>query len=200
MAVALAPRICLYPFGSPAPPVEPGWLALAQLPRQDAGDVVFGDGSHPTTRLCATVLDLLCRQRHPDAVLDVGTGTGVLARIARARGAEHVVATDIDFGALDCAKAHSDLDAHGVGIELSAEAPDHWGARFDIVVANILEEPLRELAPALGRALAPGGALLMSGFMRPQVPALRVLYERDGLTYVNETHRDEWALLMFERG
>ncbi len=199
MAVALASRIRLYPFGSLAPQVEPGWLALAQLPAQAADDVVFGDGSHPTTRLCATVLDLLCRQRQPDAVLDVGTGTGVLARIARARGAELVVATDIDLGALDSAKAHSELDAHGVGIELSAEAPDHWGPRFDIVVANILEEPLRELAPALSRALAPGGALLLSGFMRPQTPALRVLYERTGLTFVSESHREEWALLMFER-
>jgi ribosomal protein L11 methyltransferase len=199
MAVALAPRIKMYPSGSLAPQVEPGWLALAQLGPQNPGGVVFGDGSHATTRLCATVLDLLCRQRQPDAVLDVGTGTGVLARIARARGAEFVVATDIDLAALDAAKAHSDLDAHGVGIELSAEPPDHWGARFDIVVANILEEPLRELAPALTRALAPGGALLLSGFTRPQTPALRVLYEGNGLAFVSESHREEWALLMFER-
>jgi len=198
-AVHLTPRVRLYPFGSPAPQVEPGWLALAQLPPQQASGVVFGDGSHPTTRLCATVLDLLCRQRQPEAVLDVGTGTGVLARIARARGVEFVVGTDIDLGALDCAKAHADLDAHGVAIELSADAPDSWGARFDIVVANILEEPLRLLAPSLSRALSPGGALLLSGFTRPQAPALRALYERAGLTLVSETRRDEWALLMFER-
>jgi ribosomal protein L11 methyltransferase len=197
--VHLTPRIRLYPFGAPAPRVEPGWLALAQLPQQRESDVVFGDGSHPTTRLCATALDVLCRQRQPEAVLDVGTGTGVLARIARARGVEFVVATDIDPGALDCAKAHSDLDAHGVAIELSTEAPDHWGARFDIVVANILEEPLRQLAPSLSRALAPGGALLLSGFTRPQGPALRVLYERTGLAFASETHRDEWALQVFER-
>ncbi|MEJ1965336.1 MAG: 50S ribosomal protein L11 methyltransferase [Gammaproteobacteria bacterium] len=196
--VLLAPRIRLYPAGSLAPQVEPGWLALAHLPHY-VGEAVFGDGSHPTTRLCATMVDLLCRQRQPESVLDVGTGTGVLARIARARGAELIVATDIDLVALDCAKAHSELDEHGVSIELSAEAPDHWGARFDLVVANILEEPLHRLAPALCRALAAGGMLLLSGFTRPQTPALRVLYEGAGLTFVSESHRDEWALLMFER-
>lgn len=199
MEVLLAPRIRLYPFGSLVPQVEPGWLALAHLPHHDGEEVVFGDGSHPTTRLCATMVDLLCRQRQPESVLDVGTGTGVLARIARARGAELIVATDIDLGALDCAKAHAELDEHGVSIELSAEEPDHWGARFDLVVANILEAPLRELAPALCRSLAVGGTLLLSGFTRPQTPALRVLYESAGLTFVSESHRDEWALLMFER-
>ena len=198
-AIALAPRIKLYPAGAPAPQLEPGWLALAQLARQAEHDVVFGDGSHPTTRLCAAAVDLLCRQRQPEAVLDVGTGTGVLARIARARGARFIVATDIDPAALDSARAHSELDAHRAGIQLSAQSPDHWGARFDLVVANILEEPLRQLASALSNALAPGGALLLSGFTRPQTPALRVLYERAGLAFVSETHREEWALLMFER-
>jgi ribosomal protein L11 methyltransferase len=137
--------------------------------------------------------------------LDVGTGTGVLARIARARGAQFIVATDIDPLALSSAKAHSDLDAHPIEIHLSAEPPDHWGARFDLVVANILEAPLKHLAQALSRSLLPvrspfpGGVLLLSGFTRVQTPALRVLYETVGLTFVSESHLAEWALLMFER-
>jgi ribosomal protein L11 methyltransferase len=179
--------------------MEKDGLALPQLPQEAAGATVFGDGSHPTTRLCAGVVDLLCRQRQPEAVLDVGTGTGVLARIARARGAEFIVGTDIDPLALSCAEAHAALDAHPVGIHFSHEAPDHWGARFDLVVANILEEPLGHLAPALSRALLPGGCLLLSGFTRPQTPALRVLYERTGVTFVRDSHLDEWSLLMFER-
>jgi ribosomal protein L11 methyltransferase len=152
-------------------------LALAQLPQSVAGATVFGDGSHPTTRLCAGAVDFLCRQRQPKAVLDVGTGTGVLARIAQ---------------------AHSALDAHAVDIQFSREAPDHWGARFDLVVANILEEPLRGLATQLSRALLPTGLLLLSGFTRPQTPALRVFYEGAGVTFVRESHLDEWSLLMFE--
>jgi ribosomal protein L11 methyltransferase len=181
------------------PPMEHGWLALAQLPSDLSGGAVFGDGSHPTTRLCAGALDLLCRQRQPQAVLDVGTGTGVLARIARARGARFVVGTDIDPLALACARAHSELDGHQVEIHLSREAPDYWGSRFDLVVANILEEPLLALAPSLSRALRPGGGLLLSGFTRPQSPALRVVCEKMGLAFASESHLEEWALLLFER-
>jgi len=178
--------------------MEKGWLALPQLP-EGAGAAVFGDGSHPTTRLCAGAVDLLCRQRQPKAVLDVGTGTGVLARIARARGAQFVVGTDIDPVALSCAEAHSALDTHPVRIHFGPEAPDYWGARFGLVVANILEKPLRDLALALSCALQPGGFLLLSGFTRPQTPALRALYGKAEVTFVRESHLDEWSLLMFER-
>jgi ribosomal protein L11 methyltransferase len=195
--MALAPRIRLYATGSPRPQLEPGWLALAQPVQDGAAGVVFGDGSHPTTRLCAAVVDRLCRQRQPEAVLDVGTGTGVLARIARARGATFVVGTDIDAGARTAAVANSALDAHSVGILVSAEAPDSWGARFDLVVANILEEPLRVLAPALGRALRENGVLVISGFTRVQVPAMRVCYGT--MRVVGEAQLGEWALLVFEK-
>jgi ribosomal protein L11 methyltransferase len=173
-------------------------ITLPQLSRGSYHPAVFGDGSHPTTRMCAAAVDLLCRQRQPEAVLDVGTGTGMLARIARARGAQLIVATDIDPVALDCAQAHSDLDSHPVAIQFCADAPDHWGSRFDLVVANILEETLRVLAPALCRALSPGGILLLSGFTRLQIPAMRVLYEGAGLTFDRQSSTEEWALLAFQ--
>ncbi len=172
-------------------------MALAQLPHAPGATTVFGDGSHPTTRLCAAGLDLLCRQRQPHAVLDVGTGTGILARIARARGARFIAGTDIDPVALSCARAHAHLDVHPVGIEFSDNLPDHWGPRFDLVVANILQEPLEVLACALGRALAPGGLLLISGFTRPQAPSLRVLYANAGMTVRGQSNLDEWVLLTF---
>jgi ribosomal protein L11 methyltransferase len=193
----VAPRVAVYPSGSAPPWVDQGWIALAQLPRAPGRPAVFGDGSHATTRLCAAAVDLFCRQRQPEAVLDVGTGTGVLARIARTRGARLVVGTDIDPVALSCAKAHADLDAQPVEIQFGSEAPDHWGARFDLVVVNILEAALQTLAPALCRALVPGGVLLMSGVTRQQTPALRVLYESAGLTLAGNSSLDEWALLTF---
>jgi ribosomal protein L11 methyltransferase len=189
----------VYPFGSAPPTLAEGWLALAQLPQRPGRPAVFGDGSHATTRLCAAAVDLLCRQRQPQTVLDVGTGTGVLARIARARGVSRIAGTDIDPDALASARANSALDAHPVEIHFSDAAPDQ-GAPFDLVVANILEAPLRSLAPALCRALRPGGFLLLSGFTRPQVPALRVLYESLHLTLGRESTLQEWALLMFTSG
>ena len=131
--------------------------------------------------------------------MDVGTGTGLLARIARARGARSIAGTDIDPVALASAKAHSALDAHGIDIHFGAEAPDHWGARFDLVVANILEAPLRSLAPALCRALKPGGTLLLSGFTRLQIPLLRTVYEHTGLSCVGHSDLDEWTLLRLVR-
>jgi ribosomal protein L11 methyltransferase len=196
--VTLAPRIALYPVGSPCPALDPGWLALAQHVQDGAAGVVFGDGSHPTTRLCAAVMDQLCRQRQPEAVLDVGTGTGVLARIARARDATFVVGTDIDAEALVAAAANSSLDAHSIAV--SGESPDFWGARFDVVVANILEAPLRELAPALKCALAEHGVLVISGFTRVQVPAICVRFEAEGMRLTGQAHLDGWVLLVFERG
>jgi ribosomal protein L11 methyltransferase len=195
----IAPRVAIYPFGSKPPPSEPGWIALAQFPQADH-PAVFGDGSHPTTRLCAAALDFLCRQRQREAVLDVGTGTGVLARIARARGATLVVGTDIDAAALSSANAHSHLDGSPVEIHFSDQAPDVFGARFDLVVANILEASLRSLAPALCRALRPGSILLLSGFTRPQAPGLRVLYEDLGVACVRDSGLEDWVLLMFARG
>jgi ribosomal protein L11 methyltransferase len=195
----LAPRVVVYPQGLTPPCLEQGWLALAQLPQRAGEGVVFGDGSHPTTRLCAGALDLLCRLRRPRAVLDVGTGSGVLARIARARGAAFVVGTDIDPLALSCARAHAELDGHAVEIRFGDEPPDHWGPRFDLIVANVLEGPLRSLAEVLTHALAPGGVLLLSGFTRLQTPALGVTYQGRGLVRVSESHLEEWALLRLDR-
>lgn len=199
-AFNLAPRVLMYPQGSQPPSAETGALALAHIPQPSREGAVFGDGSHPTTRLCAGALDLLCRQHPPQAVLDVGTGTGVLARIARARGAAFVAATDIDPVALACARAHSQLDAHPVAIHFGAEAPDHWGDRFDIVIANILGHPLQELAVALSRAVAPAGVLLLSGFTPLETPALRVAYQRAGMIVRSESHLHDWALLRLEPG
>jgi ribosomal protein L11 methyltransferase len=195
----IAPRVVVYPLGAEPPALQEGWIALSQLPKAPNGRAVFGDGSHATTRLCAAAVDLFCRQHPFRAVLDVGTGTGVLARIARARGASRIVGTDIDPTAVSNATAQADLDGHPIQIHFGCEAPDCWGGRFDLVVANILAEPLLSLMPALARALAPGGALLVSGFTRPQTPALRAHYETADLKCLDTFHCDEWALLKFVR-
>ena len=139
----------------------------------------------------------MCRQKKPRAVLDVGTGTGVLARIARARGAEWIVGTDIDKQALVSATENARLDSHKTEILISPLPPDHWGRRFDLVVANILEAPLKELAPSLAGALAPEGSLLISGFTSIQVPSLRSAFAGLGIRFVTEARLGEWALLMF---
>jgi ribosomal protein L11 methyltransferase len=191
MAVQLAPGLWLHDADE-APGRQGLWLP--RVPTR-----AFGDGSHPTTRACARAVDLLCRQRRPRALLDVGTGTGLLARIARARGVPDVVATDIDPLALDAARAHAALDKRARALTLSSDAPDCWGPRFDMVVANILEGPLRALAPALVAALAPGGLLLLSGFTPAQVPRLRVHYEALGCSDARASTLDGWSVLQLTR-
>ncbi|MBD3243288.1 MAG: methyltransferase domain-containing protein [Chitinivibrionales bacterium] len=191
-AVAIAPRVFLHPPGTRPEGLPPDSILLAQHP-----GAAFGDGSHPTTRLAARAVDLWCRTRAPRSVLDVGTGTGVLARLARAHGARFVAATDIDPIALDAATCNVALDTSEVEILVADTPPDTWGARFDLVVANILEQPLRTLAPALARALAPGGTLLISGFTPLQTPALKATFAGTGLQYRQEARLDGWALLRF---
>jgi ribosomal protein L11 methyltransferase len=196
---SIAPRVVLYSATEAPPQVGAGVLAFPELPAELAGGFVFGDGSHPTTRLCAGALDMMLGQKRPAAVLDVGTGTGILARIARARGVPFVVGTDIDPKALAWAARQCALDGHETEIELTNQLPDAWGARFDLIVANILEGPLTELAPFIAKAMLPSATLLLSGFTPLQVPALRATYEKLSLRFVQEARQGEWALLRFER-
>ncbi len=196
----IAPRVRVYTCDEATPLTGEGEIALAQLQPSGKGTAVFGDGSHATTRLCAAAVDWFCTRHKPRDVLDVGTGTGILARIARARGAGFVVGTDIDPAALESARAHSVLDDQESAIHFSAELPDHWGPRFDLVIANILEEPLHALAPYLVRSLRHGGLLLLSGFTRPQAPALRLIYGRLRLTFTGSSDLEEWTVLSFESG
>ena len=189
----IAPQVFLFPAGLKPSAAPEGALALPAI----AGPA-FGDGSHPTTRMCAGAIDLLCRQK-PLSVLDVGTGTGVLARIARARGARFVAATDIDAVALESAQKHVALDAHPLEIPVLDVLPDYWGPTFDLTVANILEGPLRELAPCLARSLRPGGVLLLSGFTPRQVSGVQVAFSAHGFAFVSESTLESWSLLMFRR-
>jgi ribosomal protein L11 methyltransferase len=160
----------------------------------------FGDGTHPTTRLCARAVDACCRWYAPRALLDVGTGTGVLARLARSRGVPLVVGTDVDDEILQVAARNAALDAApSAPIRFERASPDARGPVFDVVVANILEEVLLSLSSALAAALAPGGRLLLSGVTTLQAPRLRVRCESLGLLVDDTVHLEGWALVQARR-
>ncbi len=188
----IAPRVMLC-TGDRAH-VLPEVLVLETLPSR-----AFGDGSHPTTRLSAGAVDLICRTQRPQQVLDVGTGTGVLARIALARGVRRVVATDIDPAALTAARNNTALDRHDADLLITDAAPDAVGGPFQLVIANIIEPVLLELAPLLSRALEPGGVLLLSGFMVSQAPTVRAAFLAQGLTQKIQAELEGWALLQLTR-
>ncbi|MCU0949927.1 MAG: 50S ribosomal protein L11 methyltransferase [Burkholderiaceae bacterium] len=156
-----------------APP-EPSAINL----RLDPG-VAFGTGTHPTTQLCLAWLESqpLAGRR----VLDYGCGSGILAVAAALLGARAVWGTDIDPQAVDAARQNS--RANGIGDALARytlpdSLPTGPDATFDIVLANILANPLKLLAPALLARVAPGGALVLAGILERQTAEMIDLYAR----------------------
>jgi len=138
--------------------------------RLDPG-VAFGTGTHPTTRLCLSWL--LQHLPRGARVLDYGCGSGVLAIAAAKLGAGDVTGTDIDEQALAAARANSERNS----INARYTAPGRLPAgQFDVVLANILANPLRLLAPMLLARVAPGGALVLSGILQRQAGELIAAY------------------------
>jgi ribosomal protein L11 methyltransferase len=133
--------------------------------------LAFGTGSHPTTRL---VLQFLAREvAAGESLLDYGCGSGILAIAAAKLGAAPVAATDIDPAALETAAANA--LANDVALDLGA--PQDLGpGSFDIVVANILAQPLIVLAPLLAARTAPRGRLALSGILEPQAAEVAQAY------------------------
>jgi ribosomal protein L11 methyltransferase len=139
-------------------PPDPQAIAV----RLDPG-VAFGTGTHPTTRLCLRWLD--ANLTAGATVLDYGCGSGILAIAAGKLGAGAITGTDIDAQALQAARANSDTNA----VDGHYTEPDFLPtATWDIVLANILSNPLKLLAPALLSRVAPGGALVLSGVLERQ--------------------------------
>jgi ribosomal protein L11 methyltransferase len=183
--------------------VRPSWIDAAPPP--GAAEVVldpgmaFGTGTHPTTSLCLRALSDLLGERPGATVLDVGTGSGLLAIAAARLGAGRVAGTDVDPVAV--AVARENAARNGVEVELSGAPVPALRGPFDLVVANILANTLRELAPGIAAQVAPGGTLLLSGLLAGQEEEVREAYLREGLSADRPRDRaeGEWRLLALRR-
>ncbi|MBN1140522.1 MAG: 50S ribosomal protein L11 methyltransferase [Deltaproteobacteria bacterium] len=168
--------------------------------RIDPG-MAFGTGSHATTRLCleslAAVFD---RQTAPAAVLDVGTGSGILAMAAVQLGSGAVLATDIDPEACEIARANIQLNGLASRIEVRCEVLERVEGNFDLIVANIFAEELVRLAPHFLRLLAAPGRLILSGILLEKAALVTNCFVPllEGEPQVLE--REDWCCLIFERG
>ena len=157
--------------------IVPTWRTA---PRADATNIAldpglaFGTGAHPSTRLCLSWL----RQHvtRGASVLDYGCGSGILAIAASKLGAQRVVGVDIDAQAISASAANARLN--GVDAAFADVDALQSGATFDIVVANILANPLRVLAPALCQRVAPGGAIALAGILVAQAQDVVDAYAR----------------------
>lgn len=150
-----------------APQLSGDDLRVLQL---DPG-LAFGTGSHPTTRLCLEWLTDTVGAGH--SVLDYGCGSGILGITAALFGAGHVVGVDIDEKALEA--AHTNADNNAVVLTL-LHSREPLAERFDIVVANILTNPLKVLAPVLGQKLKAGGRIALSGVLHEQAESVIEAY------------------------
>ncbi|MCW5770818.1 MAG: 50S ribosomal protein L11 methyltransferase [Rhodospirillaceae bacterium] len=178
------------------PPVD-GRIAI----RLDAS-LAFGSGTHASTQGCLLALDRLARWLWPRRILDLGTGSGILAVAAAKLWPAHIVATDIDPAAvrmtLENAAANgvkTRIEAHAGG-GLRAVPP---AARFDLVLANIQVRPLTSFAPALARRIRRGGYVVLSGLLRADEAEALAAYRAQHLTLAMRFPLGEWVTLVLRR-
>ena len=164
--------------------------------------LAFGTGHHGTTRGCLTFIDAIAKRRRPERILDVGTGTGVLAIAAAKAFHRRIKAGDIDAVAVETAKANAKYNGVGPLVHVvQARGVDHPAlrGRYDLITANILAAPLRKLAPALAKALLPGGDIILSGLLGRDVAGVLSAYRTQHLRLLARLDIDGWATLLMRR-
>ena len=169
--------------------------------RIEAG-AAFGTGHHGTTVGCLLAYDSLLKSRRFEKVLDVGTGTGVLAIAAARTGSRVTVGTDIDRISVRIARENARVNrastrfmhANGLSHRVVARS-----APYDLVFANILARPLAHLAQAITINLKPGGSVILSGLLRSQARFVLAAYRSRGLRLRRRINRDAWTTLVLER-
>jgi len=159
----------------------------------------FGDGSHPTTQLAGDAVERYCRDRPGCRVLDVGTGSGVLALVALASGAATAKMLDIAPEALDAARENAALNHFAERCEISAEPLGDVQGAFDLVVCNINESSLLALARDLARLTAADGRLAITGLIADDTHEVEAALVRHGLSITRRQGLKEWVLLELER-
>jgi ribosomal protein L11 methyltransferase len=177
-------RLWVCPTGSDCPQAE------AVIVRLDPGNA-FGTGTHATTAMCLEWLD----GQLPEAasVIDYGCGSGILAIAACKLGARHVLAVDIDAQAVTVTLENAALN--GIDTAFEACLPEHCPERqVDVVIANILANPLCELAAQLCAYLRPGGAILLTGILEQQAASVQDSYSQ-WISFDTPVQRDEWVML-----
>ena len=184
--------------------VKPSWATYEVA----AGDAVieidpgmaFGTGQHPTTAMCLRALEE--RLGRGDAVLDLGTGSGILAIAAARLGAKRVLALDTDPQAVKAARQNADANGVAAVVEVGeGTLPDAVGdERFGLLVANISGLTIERLAAAFAESLRQGGTLIVSGFLDDTIDGLRRALEAAGFAVERVDAEGVWRALTAVRG
>ncbi len=176
---------------------SPGGAAALRIDAATA----FGTGEHATTHGCLLALDALAKRRRFRRVLDMGTGTAILAMAAARRWACPVLACDIDAGSLEVAREN--VRGNGLASRIRLLRSDGYRdpaiARFDLVTANILARPLAAMAQDLAGSLARDGIAVLSGLLVRQAPLVLAAHRTHGLALRRRIAVDGWATLVLGR-
>lgn len=183
-------RIAIVPDGGDAPGDE-NVVRLVDAP-------AFGSGLHPTTALCLQWLDEIVRADAPPVVLDVGTGSGVLALSALKLGVPRAVAVDVDERAIRVARENARLNLVDDRLQLALGGPGSVTGVFPLVVANVLAAPLVEMAPLLVRRVAHHGRAMLSGIPRALEEEVVRAYRRVGMHHASTRVKESWTAILLQ--
>lgn len=196
---------------SPSLVIKPSWEEITKKDQEenthkwviemDPG-LAFGTGHHVSTQLALLLLEELFLEKGTkfDKVLDIGTGSGILAMACGLFGASEILAIDNDPDAVETAKQNVVRNHLEGTVSVSAREVTSLETGFDIVVANITHDILAELAETLTRLIPPDGYLILSGILQGgQEKSLRQMFTKLGLECIKSRTRDEWAALEFQK-
>ena len=170
---------------------KPGQIVLVIDPKMS-----FGTGEHQTTKLMLMLLEKYVTGR--ESVLDVGSGTGVLAIGALKLGAKHSIAIDIDEWCLDNAKENSELNDVTALIDIrQGEIKDIKESGFDIILANIQKDILLQIGSEIFRRIRPGGKVFLSGLLINDEDDIKKVYTGLGFQFLESLTLDPWLALVF---
>jgi ribosomal protein L11 methyltransferase len=184
-------------------PIRVGRLQIVPAHTEDGDGALrlidaaaFGTGRHPTTALCLEALEDALQTTQPDTVLDVGTGSGVLALAALMMGVSRALGIDIDEEALRVAAENARLNALDGRLQLSRGGPETISGTWPLILANVLAAPLIEMAPALVRLVGHHGQLVLSGIPASVEQDVDEAFGRLGMRRVRVTSRAGWVALV----
>jgi ribosomal protein L11 methyltransferase len=166
--------------------------------------LAFGTGHHGTTQGCLAAIEGFARKRRPKRVLDLGTGTGVLAIAAARRFRRPVIATDLDPVAVKTSVENARVNHAGQFIRFAKAAGVNApliraGKRYDFVLANILLPTLKQLAKPVRSLLAPGAVVILSGLLASQANAAMALWRGQGLSLQSRRTIEGWSTLTLKK-
>ncbi|MGB3339085.1 MAG: 50S ribosomal protein L11 methyltransferase [Devosia sp.] len=188
-----------YVYGSHETGPVPGGLTPMKIDAAQA----FGTGHHETTTGCLEAISIILKRKKPRHMIDVGTGTGVLAIALAKRTNKTVIASDID--PISVVTTIENAAQNGVGkhiIALEATGVSHptiqQNSPYDLIVANILAGPLMALAPSIGRIASKGATVILSGILQHQARGVINAYARQGMVLSQKLQRKDWTTLILE--